>query len=68
MRNQVNKDINTAKQDYYKNAFRNCSGGQRKTWKTVNERTSRKSNKTVINEIEYNGQKSENQTDVAETG
>ena len=66
MRNQVNRDINTAKQDYYKNAFRNCSGDQRKTWKTVNELTSRKSNKTVINEIEYNGQKSENQTDVAE--
>ena len=37
-----------------------------KTWKTVNELTSRKSNKTVINEIEYNGQKSENQTDVPE--
>ena len=66
MRNQVNRDTNTAKQDYYKNAFRNCSGDQRKTWKTVNELTSRKSNKTVINEIEYNGQKSENQTDVAE--
>ena len=55
MRNQVNRDINTAKQDYYKNAFRNCSGDQRKTWKTVNELTSRKSNKTVINQIEYNG-------------
>ena len=66
MRNQVNRDINTAKQDYYKNAFRNCSGDQRKTWKTVNELTSRKSNKTVINEIEYNEQKSEDQTDVAE--
>ena len=66
MRNQVNRDINTAKQDYYKNAFRNCSGDQRKTRKTVNKLTSGKSNKTVINEIEYNGQKSENQTNVAE--
>ena len=26
IRNQVNRDIKTAKQDYYKNAFRNCSG------------------------------------------
>ena len=66
MRNQVNRDIHTAKQAYYKNAFNNCSGDQRKTWKTINELTSRKSNKTVINEIDYNGQKSENQTDVAE--
>ena len=66
MRNQVNRDINTAKQAYYKNAFNNCSGDQRKTWKTINELTSRKSNKTVINEIDYNGQKSENQADVTE--
>ena len=35
-------------------------------WKIVNKLTSRKSNKTVLNEIEYNGQKSDNQTDVAE--
>ena len=66
MRNQVNRDINTAKQAYYKNASNNCSGDQRKTWKTINELTSRKSNKTVINEIDYNGQNSENQADVAE--
>jgi len=32
----------------------------------INELTSRSSNKTVIKEIEYNGQKSENQADVAE--
>lgn len=32
----------------------------------INELTSRKSNKTVINEIEYDGENSGNQTDVAE--
>ena len=66
MRNQVNRDINTAKQAYYNNVFNNCSGDQHKTWKTINELTSRKSNKTVINEIDYNEQKSKNQADVAE--
>ena len=39
---------------------------KRTTWKTINELTSRKSNKTVINEIQYQGQKSKSQVDVAE--
>ena len=47
-------------------AFNNCYGDQRKTWKTINELTSRKSNKTVINEMEYNGVNSGDQTDIAE--
>ena len=55
VRNQVNQEIKIAKQAYYKNAFSNCSGDQRKTWKIINELTARRSNKTVINEIEYNG-------------
>ena len=32
-RNQVNREINSAKQACYKNAFSNCSGDQRKTIK-----------------------------------
>ena len=43
-----------------------CCADQRKTWKTINELTSRKSNKTVINEMEYNGENSGDQTDIAE--
>ena len=42
------------------------SSDQRKTWKTINELTPCKSNKTVINEMEYNGLNSKDQTDVAE--
>lgn len=42
------------------------SQNQRKTWKTVNELSSRKSTKTFINEIQYQGQKSKSQVDVAE--
>ena len=66
VKNQVNWEINSAKKAYYENAFNNCCGDQRKTWKTINELTSRKSNKTVINEMEYSGVNSEDQTDIAE--
>ena len=66
VKNQVNRKINSAKKAYYENAFNNCFGDQRKTWKTINELTSRKSNKTVINEMEYNGVNSGDQTAIAE--
>ena len=65
-KNQVNREIKSAKKAYHKIAFNSCAKDQRKTWKTVNELTSRKSNKTVINEIQYQGQKSKSQVDVAE--
>ena len=65
-KNQVNREIKSAKKAYYKSAFNSCAKDQRKTWKTVNELTSRKSNKTVINEIQYQGQKSKSQVDVSE--
>ena len=66
VKNQVNWEINSAKKAYYENAFNNCCGDQRKTRKTINELTSRKSSKTVINEMEYNGVNSGDQTDIAE--
>ena len=65
-KNQVSWEINSAKNTYYENAFNNCCRDQRKTWKTINELTSRKSNKTVINEMEYNGLNSGDQTNIAE--
>jgi len=46
----------SAKKAYYENAFNNCCGDQRKTWKTINELTSEKSNKTAINEMNIMGQ------------
>lgn len=66
VKNKVNREINSAKKAYYENAFNNCCWDQRKTWKTINELNSRKSNKTVINEVVYNGVNSGNQTDIAE--
>ena len=49
-KNQLNREIKSAKKAYYKSAFISCSKDQRKTWKTVNELTSRESIKSVINE------------------
>ena len=66
VKNQVNCEINSAKKAYYENAFNDCCGDQRKSWKTINGLTSRKSNKTVINEMEYNGINSGDQADIAE--
>ena len=56
MRNQVNNAIKNAKTSYYNNTFMTCDGNSRipcKTWQVINEVTSRKSNKSVINELEY---------------
>ena len=65
-KNQINNEIKIAKQNYYINAFDKFSGDTRKTWQTINELTCRKSNRTVINEVEYCGQKSENSLEAAE--
>jgi len=64
VKNQVNQEIKSAKKAYYTSAFNNA-GDQHKTWKTINELTSHKSNKTVINEIQYQGQKSSNQVEIS---
>ena len=49
----MNKEIKTAKQNYFINPFDKFSGDTRKTWQTINELTCHKSNRTVINEVEY---------------
>ena len=64
--NQANREIKSAEKAYYKTVFNSCVKDQRKTWKTVNELTSRKSNNNVRNEIQYQVQKSKSQVDVAE--
>ena len=65
-KNQGNREIMSAKMAYDEIAFNSCAKDQRKTWQTVSELTSRKSNKTVMNEIQYQGKKSKSQVDVAE--
>ena len=66
VKNQVNQENKSAKKTYYNNAFNNYASDQRKTWKTINELASRKSNKTLINEIQHQGQKSSSQVEGSE--
>ena len=67
MRNQVNNSIKNAKTSYYNNTFKTCDGNLRKTWQVINEVTSRKSNKSVISELEYSGKKTNNPIEIAES-
>ena len=67
-RNQVNSATENAKRSYYYNTFKTCDGSSRKTWQVdINEVTSRKSNKSVINELEYGGRKMNYPVEIAET-
>ncbi len=54
-RNSVNNEIKLTKQRYYKEAFYECVGNQRKTWGVINEFTSRKSKSSFVNEIKCEG-------------
>ena len=54
LRNSVNNDIKLAKESYYKNAFCESEKNLKKTWSTINELTSRKTNEQHINEIKLN--------------
>ena len=55
-----------AKQDYYITYFDKFSGDTRKTWQNINGLTCRKSNRTVVDEVECCGQKSETSMEAAE--
>ena len=55
LRNKVNCKIKIAKESYYKQSFTEHKNDSRRTWKTINELTSRKSNTSSIKELIVNG-------------
>ena len=55
MRNTINYNIKTSKASYYSNAFSQSKGNSRKTWQTINELTSRRTNNTTVKEFKSNG-------------
>ena len=55
LRNTINKNIKTFKASYYSNAFSQSKGNSRKTWQTINELTSRRTNNTTVKELKLNG-------------
>ena len=56
-RNNVNNAIKNAKKSYYLNSFTACDGNSRKTWEIINEVTGRKSEKAIVNELEFEHKK-----------
>ena len=66
LRNEVNNAIKNVKKSYYYKTFEAYNGNSRKTWETINEVTRRKSDKAAINELELNGTRITNSTEIAE--
>ena len=66
LRNKVNSKIKIAKESYYyKQSFTEHKNDSRRTWKTINELTSRKSNTPSIKELIVNGVSINKTTDLA---
>ena len=63
--NKVNSDIKIAKESYYKQSFTEHKNDSRRTWQTINELTSRKSNIPSIKELIVNGVSINKTTDLA---
>ena len=66
MRNVVNNEIKTAKAFYYKSTFLEHKFNSRKTWQTINELTSRKSNKRSLRQIKLDGISLTNSSEISD--
>ena len=64
LRNKVNSDISIVKESYYKQSFTENKNDSRRTWQTINELTSRKSNTPSIKEPIVNGVSINKSTDL----
>ena len=54
------------KKSYYLKSFTPCDGNSRKTWEIINEVTGRKSQKAIINELEFEDKKLTDPTEIAD--
>ena len=63
--NKVNSDIRIVKESYYKQSFTENKKDSRRTWQTINELTSRKSNTPSIKELIVNVVSLNKSTDLA---
>ena len=55
LRNTINNNLKTSKASYYSNAFSQSKGNSLKTWETINQLTSRRTNNTTVKELKLNG-------------
>ena len=65
LRNKINTDIRIVKESYCKQSFTENKNDSRRTWQTINELTSRKSNTPSIKELIVNGVSINKFTDLA---
>ena len=65
LHNKVNSDIRIVKESYNKKSFTENKNDSRRTWQTINELTSRKSNTPSIKELIVNGVSINKFTDLA---
>ena len=65
-RNNVNNAIKNAKRSYYLKSFTACDGNSRKAWEIINEVTGCKSEKAIINELEFEDKKLTEPTEIGE--
>jgi len=66
LRGEVNNSIKNVKKSYYYKTFETYNENSRKTWETINELTRNKSDKAAVNELELNGARITNSTEIAE--
>ena len=62
----MNNAIKNAKKSYYLKSFTACDGNSRKTWEIINEVTGRKSEKAIINELEFEDKILTDPTEIAQ--
>ena len=65
-RNNVNNAIKTARKSYYLKSFTACDDNSSKTWEIINEMTGLKSEKAIINKLEFKDKKLTDPTEIAE--
>ena len=64
--NNKNNAIKNAKKFDYLKSFTACDSNSRKTWEIINQVTGRKSDKAIINELEFEDKKLTDPTEIAE--
>ena len=55
LRNTINNNIKTSKASYHSHAFSQSKGNSRKTWQSINDLTSRRTNNRTVKELTLNG-------------
>ena len=67
LRNTINNNIKTSGASNYSNAFSQSKGNSEKTWQTIDELPSRRTNSTTVREFKSNGSIISNSSELSNT-